>query len=365
MKNNKINNVNPYVFSIFIFILLGVVLNIDKISKHFLSILGILSPIFIGLAIAFILNIIMGMWEKFLFKKHGNTSKNRILSLLLSLFTIAMILFVVLRLVLPQLSDSINEFISRFPTLYNKFRSFLLNNTDSLPYIKEKIMRSSVNGEEIILKLSTFLSSFTSNFLSIVNTFFGVITNLVMGFILAIYLVIGKNNLIRQFDLLFRKILPKKVIDKLYYVFDVTNTTFKAFFTGQFIEAIILGVLCTLGMFVLSMPFAPMIGSFIAITSLIPMLGAYIGGAFGFLMIATQSFPKAVLFVVFLVVLQQIEGNLIYPRVVGKSVGLPGLWILVSIIVGGGLFGINGIFFGVPITATVYKILKEYVHKDF
>jgi len=188
--------------------------------------------------------------------------------------------------------------------------------------------------------------------------------NIVMASILAIYIVSSKENLLRQFNKLFKKFLPTKVTNPLYYFFDIANDIFKAFFTGQFIEAIILGVLCTLGMKILKLPYASMIGSFVGLTALVPMVGAYLGTAFGFLMILPVAPIKALIFIVFLLILQQIEGNVIYPRVVGSSVGLPGIWVLISVIVGGGLFGIIGIFFGVPVTAVIYKILKYQVNKD-
>lgn len=342
--------------------LLAVVLNLDGISKDVSKLLSVMSPIFVGLAMAFILNIIMSGWEKVLYKKKAKNTGQRAIALLLSFITVFLIFYLASRLVIPQISESINEFVNRFPDLYIKVREFLLRHSDSLPYIKNKVMQSDIDGQTAVIKITKSLTSWSANFFAILNTLFGLITNIIMGIILSVYLVFDKDTLLGQFDKLFKKIIPEKILRKIYYVLDIANDTFKAFFTGQFIEAFIIGILCTVGMFIFSFPFAAMIGSFVALTSLIPMLGAYIGGAFGFLMIATQSFPKAVLFVVFLIVLQQLEGNLIYPRVVGKSVGLPGVWILISIIVSGGLFGILGIIIGVPLTATVYKLLKNFAN---
>ncbi len=163
---------------------------------------------------------------------------------------------------------------------------------------------------------------------------------------------------------LFEKYLPKKLNMKIYYILDIANSTFASFFTGQFIEAIILGSLCSLGLFIFRFPYAPMIGSVVGFTALIPLVGAYIGGAFGFCMILTQDPVQAFLFILFLIVLQQIEGNLIYPKVVGGSVGLPGLWVMVAIVIGGNMAGITGVFFSVPVAATIYKLLQAAVNKD-
>jgi predicted PurR-regulated permease PerM len=134
--------------------------------------------------------------------------------------------------------------------------------------------------------------------------------------------------------------------------------SFSKFFTGQFLEALILGTLCTLGMLLFQFPFALTVGSVVGMTALIPLVGAYLGGAVGFVLIFGQSLRLALFFVLFLVILQQLEGNIIYPRVVGSSVGLPGVWVFVSVILGAGLFGVPGVLFGVPLAATVYQLLK-------
>ena len=138
----------------------------------------------------------------------------------------------------------------------------------------------------------------------------------------------------------------------------MANRTFSKFFTGQFLEALILGTLCTLGMLLFHFPFALTVGSVVGMTALIPLVGAYLGGAVGFVLIFGQSLRLALFFVLFLVILQQLEGNIIYPRVVGSSVGLPGVWVFASVILGAGLFGVPGVLFGVPLAATVYQLLK-------
>lgn len=141
------------------------------------------------------------------------------------------------------------------------------------------------------------------------------------------------------------------------------DETFSSFIVGQCTEAVILGVLCILGMKLFQFPYAPMVGTFIGATALIPVVGAYLGGAVGFIMILTVSPLKAVLFLVFLVVLQQLEGNIIYPRVVGSSVGLPGMWVLAAVTIGGGISGVAGMLLGVPLAATIYKLIKEDVRR--
>lgn len=149
----------------------------------------------------------------------------------------------------------------------------------------------------------------------------------------------------------------------MYYVLKVANRTFSSFIVGQCVEAVILGSLCTLGMFLFQFPYAAMVGAFISATALIPVVGAYLGAAFGAFMILTVDPMQAVFFLIFIVVLQQVEGNIIYPRVVGSSIGLPGLWVLAAVIIGGGLGGVVGMLFGVPVAATLYKLLSDQVQK--
>ena len=157
--------------------------------------------------------------------------------------------------------------------------------------------------------------------------------------------------------------IPEKRLVKVNHVLEITNDSFHRFIVGQCTEAVILGALCMVGMLILRLPYAAMMGAVIAFTALIPVVGAFIGGAVGVFLIMMESPVKAIIFLVFLVILQQIEGNLIYPRVVGSSMGLPGMWVLAAITVGGGVFGISGMLVSVPLAAAAYRLLKENVNK--
>ena len=163
--------------------------------------------------------------------------------------------------------------------------------------------------------------------------------------------------------MLFRSLsaryLPKKVTEKFYYVAGVVNQSFHSFIVGQCTEAVILGLLCMGGMLQLMLPYAAMIGCLVGFTALIPVAGAYIGAVVGAFMIFTVSPVKAVIFIAFLVALQQLEGNLVYPRVVGSSIGLPGVWVLAAVTVGGGVMGVGGMLLGVPLAAAAYQLLKN------
>ena len=187
----------------------------------------------------------------------------------------------------------------------------------------------------------------------------GSFTNLTFSFILALYMLLGKEKLIRQIRAVLRAVLPLKAVVRIESVLALSSRIFSSFITGQCTEACILGTLCWLGMTLLQLPYAPMIGALIGFTALIPIVGAFMGTIIGAFMIAMVNPMSAVWFVIFLLTLQQIEGNLIYPRVVGSSVGLPGIWVLSAVTVGGAISGIAGMLFSVPIASILYALLRS------
>jgi len=358
------NNKKSFSFKslVTIAILAVIVLNFTNILGHISGFIGILSPIILGCIIAFILNIIVTAIEiRFLDKFNNRIIKKtkRGLAIVLAFVVVFSLFFFIMKLIIPQVSKSISTFAGQLPAIFDIIKDEIIK---ILPSAHDKLSNSNFNAQEIAKNIFNTISSWAGGIFSIVNSVFGMVAYAVMASILAIYIVSSKETLLRQFNKLFKKFLPTKVTIPLYHFLEIANDTFRAFFTGQFIEAIILGVLCTIGMKILKLPYASMIGSFVGLTALVPMVGAYLGTVFGFLMILPVAPIKSLIFIIFLLILQQIEGNVIYPRVVGSSVGLPGIWVLISVIIGGGLFGIIGIFFGVPVTAVIYKILKEQVN---
>lgn len=219
-----------------------------------------------------------------------------------------------------------------------------------------------------VVKLPDFLLNGLGGAMGVAT---GIVSSIISGtvtffvaLIFSIYLLYGKEKLADQFERLFRRYLPDRLTDKLFYVLGVLDTSFTSFITGQCIEAVILGTLCMLGMLILRLPYAVMTGCLIGFTALIPIAGAYIGATVGALMIFTVSPVQSVIFLIYLVILQQIEGNLIYPRVVGSSIGLPGIWVFAAVTVGGGIMGIAGMLIGVPLTSAIYRLLKNDVNKN-
>lgn len=331
---------------------------------------GIVFPLVLGGIMAYILNIIMRKLEKWYFPKSQNKlikKTKRIVCIFLSFFLIVLIIFLVFRLVIPELINTIAMIGHWIPIELEKLQEFLADHADQIPELEKWINSLSFDWEATAQKLLQYLTSgvggILGSTLSLVGTIGVGVTNFVIGLIFAIYILANKEKLKRQILRVARAYCKPVLVDKALGVLKVANDTFSSFIVGQCTEAVILGTLCIIGMKICQFPYAPMIGTFVGATALIPVVGAYLGGAVGFLMILTVSPVKAVLFVVFLVVLQQLEGNIIYPRVVGSSIGLPGMWVLAAVTIGGGLGGVGGMLLGVPTAATVYKLLRIDVNR--
>lgn len=336
--------------------------------KFILTVLGAASPLIVGCALAFILNILMGFYEKHYFKKSKNISlqkSRRPVCLILAILTLLAIIAVVISLFLPQLISCIKHIISVLPSAINN----VIEALSKSEYISKDLVAtlSSIDWRSKIGEIANTLFSGLGSVVDVVvstitSVFTGVVTAFI-GIIFAAYLLLQKETLARQGDKLMQRYLKESVMNKIKYVLSILNDCFRRYIIGQCTEAVILGVLCTVGMLILGLPYATMIGAFIAFTALIPIAGAYIGAGVGAFMIVMVSPIKALVFLIFIVVLQQLEGNLIYPRVVGSSIGLPGIWVLAAITIGGGVMGVGGMLLGVPLAATIYRIIKNDVNK--
>lgn len=213
--------------------------------------------------------------------------------------------------------------------------------------------------EQIIKALTSGVGSIVSTVLQTVSTVASAVVTYIMGLIFAIYLLLDKDKLKAQSSRVMQRYVKSSVCEKIRYVLSVLDDCFHRFIVGQCTEAVILGVLCTLGMLLLRLPYATMIGAFMAFTALIPVAGAWIGAGVGAFMILTESPLKALIFIIFIIILQNLENNFIYPHVVGSSIGLPGIWVLAAVTVGGGLMGVFGMLLGVPIVSAIYRLLRE------
>ena len=343
--------------------------NFQIILDIFNSILAVIMPFLLGIMIAFILNVLMIRIEKILSrfildKKY--TSFKRVISIIVSLLIVIGVIGIIITLIIPELTNAIKVIVKSFPETFEQLQVWINQNGNSFPQLETWI--NSIDLNSIASELSGLfkigLTGMLGSTVDVISMFFTSILNLVVGIVFALYILMSKETLKRQSHKLIDAYIPKRISVKLLEVGTLARTTFSNFVIGQTVEAFILGTLCAVGMAVLNLPYAPMVGSLVGITAFVPIVGAFIGGGIGAFMILTVDPMPALIFIIFLVVLHQLEGDLIYPRVVGSSVGLPSIWVLFAVTVGGGLWGITGMLFSVPVLSVVYALIKGHVNKS-
>ena len=340
----------------------------EFISGFLQGVLSASTPLIAGCVIAYLLNILMSFYERHFFpnsKKSLAKKSRRPLCLIFAFLTMLGIIALIIGLIVPQLIECSKLIISKLPGALSSF----INWADHLSFVPANLtnLLSSVDWQskigEIAKILTTGVGGVMDTVLKTLTSVFSGIVTAVIGIIFAIYLLCSKERLGSQIRTVIKSYLPEKIREKILYVSSVLNDCFHRYIVGQCTEAVILGSLCTVGMMILRLPYASMIGALIAFTALIPIAGAYIGAAIGAFLILSESPTSALIFLIFLVILQQFEGNVIYPKVVGSSLGLPGLWVLAAVTVGGGIMGIGGLLIGVPISAAIYRIIRDDINR--
>lgn len=322
------------------------------------------APLALGAVLAYPLNILMSFYERHFLPKSASRVVARVrpgLSLVAALLTLAAIVAVVLRLVVPQLIDCVRLLVDELPVASRALFSWLEDSDLITPGLVEGIT-SSLEAFDWQSHASSLATTVMTGVVGAVSGVVSGMATFVLAFIFALFILLNKVTLARQRDLLMERYLPKDALARVRYVLGVADDCFHRFLVGQCTEAVVLGALCALGMFVLGLPYALMIGALTAFTALIPIVGAFLSGAVGAFLILMVSPVQALVFLVFIVVLQQLEGDLIYPHVVGSSIQLPGIWVLAAVTVGGGAFGIAGMFVGVPLAACAYRLIKNDVY---
>ena len=330
--------------------------------------LGAGLPLILGCVIAYLVNILMSFYERNYFPKSNSTlvqKSRRPVCMIGAFATLIAIVALVIGLIVPQLVSCVRLIIEKVPG----FMSTALQFIDEWELVPDDIIATlaAIDWNSRIDQMIKVVTSGLGDVMGVVvstvsSVFSGIVTTLV-SLIFSIYLLSSKEKLFSQLHRVLRRYLKESWCEKLYYVAGVVNNCFHRYIVGQCIEAVILGMLCALGMTLLGLPYATMIGALIAFTALIPVAGAYIGAFVGAFMILTVNPFQALIFLVFLVILQQLEGNLIDPRVVGSSMGLPGIWVLAAVTVGGGIMGIGGMLLGVPLAAAVYHLVRDDVNR--
>ena len=349
-----------------ILIFLGVQ-NIGVIAGAFSWLVGLVMPLIIGCAIAMIVNVPMRLVEKYLFAKSENkylVGLRRPMALAIAVAFIGGILIGVVVIVLPELIEAVKIIINSVTEVINYFRGM---SADELAEHQIGKLILELDWSEFMDKLKKWAYDESGN---IVDTVFGTATSLLGGVIdlfvsivFAMYILLGKDRLKNRMRRMVSVWLPERFGGWLAHAVSVINVSFRNFITGQSIEAMILGILCLIGMWIFGFPYAPMVATLIGVTALVPVVGAWVGGGIGAFMILTVDPMKSLFFIIFILALQQLEENLIYPRVMGHRVNLPGMWILAAVSVGGGIGGPVGMLLGVPIVSSAYVLINEFTDK--
>lgn len=336
----------------------------DQVFQGITLLVSITKPFIIGGVIAFVLNLPLSWIEK----KTAHKLK-RSFGIVLSILLVLLVIVIVVMSVVPQLGKTIVELSGAIPVFAEKVLVDLDNISKDYPQLQEYVAqlesieidwKSVLNG--VIDFLKTGMTNILSSTVTVASSIAGGIMNTFISFIFALYILGQKEKLQSQFTRLLKAYMPYKVSEKVLKVSSLLYQNFSNFITGQCLEAVILGCMFMITMSIFKMPYAVMVGVLIAFTALIPIVGAFIGCFVGAFMILVINPIQAVWFVVLFLVLQQIEGNLIYPRVVGNKVGLPSIWVLMAVSLGGSLFGIAGMLFFIPLISTIYMLLRDGVN---
>jgi predicted PurR-regulated permease PerM len=335
--------------------------------KDFLEVLsGIFTPFVVGAVLAFILNVPLRGIES-IFKFIKSEKLKRIVSILLTFAVIALVIVGVVVLLIPQIEVTIDRLLEQLPlffeSVYVKIMAFLEERPELLEWVSENIGLQNLNWSGLIEKVATMVSDSLSKVLtgaiSAVSSLTSGVFNAVISLVFSLYCLARKETLARQGRKLVYAILSEQYADELIRVCRLTNSAFSNYITGQTLEAIILALLFVPFMAIFKMPYIPLICVVIAVTALVPLVGAFAGCILGAFFILVNDPMQAVGFVIMFLAIQQFEGNVIYPRVVGSSIGLPGMWVLLAVAVGGGLMGVGGMFLMVPIASVIYTLIRE------
>ena len=344
--------------------------NLDVVWGAVRALLGILAPFLLGGALAFVLNVPMRAIERHLLKNSRRGAKlRRPLALVLTLVAVVGVLALASLVIGPGIADAVMSIIQEIPAAFDRLQKQLNvlseSLTEYLPMIQEWLAGVNINWEGLSRKVLEYAQALGTGLVSSGSGFIGGVVSGVSTFVISLifsfYILLQKEKLSRQGRQVLYGLLPLRRADRTLDILRLAGRTFSSFLSGQCLEACILGTLFVVAMTIFRMPYALLVGVLIALTALIPIVGAFIGCAVGALLIAIDDPWKALWFIVLFLVLQQIEGNLIYPHVVGSSVGLPSIWVLAAVTLGGKLMGIMGMLFFIPLCSVIYALFRSYV----
>ncbi|MDY3618048.1 AI-2E family transporter [Agathobaculum sp.] len=348
--------------------------NTKLVGEALRYVLGLLAPFLIGGCLAFILNVPMRFFEKNLFTGTKATKNKKLLkmkrvcSIILTLIVVFGVVVIVLFMVLPELYNSITAIGTELAAARARVPEWLDQISTAVPAFEKEILSLKeswleIDWKEVGAMVVQFLQngSFLSDTFNFATSVLNGVTNALIGLVFAIYILMQKETLGRQFRRLFYSFFPERRVDRFLEICGLTSSSFNSFLSGQCLEAFILGMMFFVAMSIFKIPYALMIAVVIGVTALIPIFGAFIGCVVGAMLIFILSPMKALWFLVLFLVLQQVEGNFIYPRVVGSSVGLPSIWVLSAVTLGASVAGIIGMLFAIPVFSVLYTLLRETV----
>lgn len=352
----------------FTVLLIWGVYNHKQLGEILLGLYSLISPFVIGLCIAYIVNVLLrpieNLWMKLLNKRKGKWPEKlkRPLCLLLTILLVIGIILAIVLIIMPELRDSVASLIDMIPSYAEEVQRWWVSLSTFLDKYSIDLPEFDFKPDKLIDILKDGGTVLFNTTASVAGSIVTAVMNFVIAFAFSIYILAQKETLKRQSMKVLTAVMKPEKLDKLLNLLRLANKTFTNFITGQLTEAVIIGALCFIGMTIFRMPYAPAISVLVGFTALIPVFGAFIGTAVGAFLILLVKPIQAVWFVIFIIVLQQFEGNLIYPKVVGKSVGLPGIWVLVAVTVGGNAMGVMGMLISVPLCSVLYAVSREAVN---
>ena len=375
-KDKKRKNKMPFILVTYGIVLYMALQNFTTVKNILFWFFAILEPVAYGVCIAFVINLFMNIFRYRVFRVMGN-SKNKweqklcpVLSGICTALVFTILVTMIIFIIIPQIYGALNTLLEKMPSSQEQLLVLVetkLKQWHAPEFLMKKVREFDVDWDTALGWVSDFMQG---NVKTVLGTAFNATTsvlstatNLILGLIISIYLLAQKQRVMYVWHKILELFIPKQYLPHTRRVLHLTKTSFSNFLTGQFIEATILGTLCGVGLAIFRFPFAATIGILTGITALLPIIGAWIGGGVGALLIWVEAPEKALWFVLFIFVLQQFDNQLIYPKVVGDSIGLPGLLVLIAVIVGGGLGGVIGIILAVPVFAIIYSLLKDAIDR--
>lgn len=340
----------------------------ERVTAFLGGIVSLLSPFVIGAALAFILNVPMRSIERFLLQGVQKLSIRRAIAILLTIVIILLVIAVVVVLLVPQVDATVQSLVGELPAFFERTEiavgEFLENNPEAMEWLNANTDLEDFDWMSIVQKVATIAGNSVTVILNSAISVFGsivsAIVTAIIAIVFAIYGLSRKEVLARQGRRLLYSFLPERISDEIIRIMRLTNSTFSNFISGQCLEACILGCMFAIAMAIFGMPYIPLVSVLVAVTALVPLVGAFVGCIFGALFILVDSPLLALWFVVLFLVLQQIEGNLIYPKVVGTSIGLPGMWVLLAVTIGADTMGVGGMLVMIPLASVLYALLREF-----